>query len=237
MHGGRTTPGVVRVGDTVRRPRGHRAPFVSTAVTWLNEHGFAHAPTYLGVDEQDRDVFEYVPGTTTDHPSQRQEAAYRNIASILRRLHTITSGADFLESGSSCLLHGDPGPYNVIMRDGRPVALIDWDSARPGKPVEDVGYAGWTRCVQSVGNVPVHDQAQRLRAFRDAYDPALPGDELLTAVLDQQARIAQIEARVAADRSASTARREHARGAVRWANNDAAFLRTNRDLFLTELCL
>jgi hypothetical protein len=27
--------------------------------------------------------------------------------------------------------HGDPGPWNVLGRDDRPVALIDWDSAGP----------------------------------------------------------------------------------------------------------
>lgn len=146
--GGRTTPGVVRVGDTVRPRRSHRARFVSAAVVWLNEHEFEYAPRYLGVDDQNRDVFEYVPGETTDHPSQRHESAYARMALILRRRHAVTAGADFLDARSTCLLHGDPGPYNVVMRDGCPVALIDWDSARSGDPIEDVGYAAWTWCVQ-----------------------------------------------------------------------------------------
>ncbi|WP_431843236.1 phosphotransferase family protein [Calidifontibacter indicus] len=233
--GGRTTPGVVRVGDTVRRPRGHRAGFVTAALVWLNEHGFQYAPGYLGVDAQGRDVLEYRPGSTTDHPSQRHEGAYADIASILRQLHTLTVGADFLEPESACLIHGDPGPYNTIMGDGRPTTLIDWDSARPGDPIEDVGYAAWTWCVQAVGNVPLQDQARRLRQFRDAYDPLMSGRVFLNALLDQQERLARVESRMTTDTNCSEARRRHATEAVQWATNDASLVREHWDVFMTAM--
>jgi aminoglycoside phosphotransferase (APT) family kinase protein len=41
-------------------------------------------------------------------------------------------------SGGRC--HHDPGPNNTVFRDGRPVALIDFDFAAVGDPLEDVGY-------------------------------------------------------------------------------------------------
>jgi aminoglycoside phosphotransferase (APT) family kinase protein len=39
------------------------------------------------------------------------------------------------------LLHGDPWPGNMIWRDGRLAALIDWEEAHIGDPLEDVAIA------------------------------------------------------------------------------------------------
>lgn len=154
LPGGGTTPGVVRVADTLRRPRGRRSAFPATAVAWLNSHDFRYAPRYLGVDEHGRDTFTYISGVTTDHPTQRAESAYSLIAVILRELHDLTRDSELVGHGA-CLLHGDPGPFNVIFQQGVPVALIDWESAGPGDPITDVGYAAWTWCIQSAGHVPV----------------------------------------------------------------------------------
>ena len=38
------------------------------------------------------------------------------------------------------ILHGDPAPWNMVWRDGVPVALIDWDHANPGDPIDDAAY-------------------------------------------------------------------------------------------------
>ncbi|HEY5397215.1 MAG TPA: hypothetical protein VIL16_17660 [Trebonia sp.] len=34
-----------------------------------------YAPRYLGVDDRGRDILTYIPGRTTDHPSQRADGA------------------------------------------------------------------------------------------------------------------------------------------------------------------
>jgi len=36
--------------------------------------------------------------------------------------------------------HNDIGPGNIIWRGGEPVALIDWDFAGPGDPLDDASY-------------------------------------------------------------------------------------------------
>jgi aminoglycoside phosphotransferase (APT) family kinase protein len=43
---------------------------------------------------------------------------------MLRLLHDVTSRSD-LAAGAECVVHGDPGPFNAIFRDGMPVAFID----------------------------------------------------------------------------------------------------------------
>ena len=66
LGGGRVTPRVVRVGDTVRRPAKANAPFVRILLSELLERGFAAAPRYLGRDEQGREMFAYVEGDVPD---------------------------------------------------------------------------------------------------------------------------------------------------------------------------
>ena len=39
------------------------------------------------------------------------------------------------------LLHGDPWPGNIVWRDGRLAALIDWEEAHVGDPLEDLAIA------------------------------------------------------------------------------------------------
>ncbi|HKQ84001.1 MAG TPA: phosphotransferase [Steroidobacteraceae bacterium] len=37
-----------------------------------------------------------------------------------------------------CLIHGDVGTHNILVRDGHLVALIDWELAHPADPAEDL---------------------------------------------------------------------------------------------------
>lgn len=228
--GGNTTPGVVKNGDTVHRPRSRRSVFAAKVLRELNERGYQWAPRYLGIDEEGRDVLSFVEGATTDHPSQRDERSYATVGRLLRELHDLTRGSALAEGGI-CVVHGDPGPFNTVMSDGMPVALIDWDSAHPGDPLEDVGYAGWTWCIQSLGNVPVHDQARRLREFAAGYDPCLSAETVLDAIERQQFHIVECESANADDETLTDARRAHARSAVEWATDDHRVLEDNRALF------
>jgi hypothetical protein len=43
---------------------------------YLESVGYLHAPRHLGIDDQGRDVLSYIPGRTTDHPTQRADGAY-----------------------------------------------------------------------------------------------------------------------------------------------------------------
>jgi Ser/Thr protein kinase RdoA (MazF antagonist) len=145
LAGGAMTDGVVRVGDTVRRPaRGDR--LMRDVLAHLERVGFDAAPRWLGVDDQGRDVLTWIEGDTfTDrsqmHPyigdppvritfgDDQVAAAMR----LLRRYH------DTFEGEVVC--HGDFGPWNIVWRDGVPFAVIDFDDVYPGAAADDVGYA------------------------------------------------------------------------------------------------
>ncbi|MCW2932157.1 MAG: hypothetical protein JWM19_3119 [Actinomycetia bacterium] len=60
LDGDGVTPGIVRVGDTVRRPV---RPFTATVQAYLahlQQAGFAGAPVPLGLDEQGREILPFV---------------------------------------------------------------------------------------------------------------------------------------------------------------------------------
>ena len=233
LTGGRNTAEVVRIRDTVRRSRGAGASFAAQVLAVLESVGYPYSPRHLGIDDHDRDVLSYIPGRTTDHPSQRRRDAYAVGGRMLRELHDATSG-HVLAADQECVIHGDPGPFNTIFRDGRPVAFIDWDSCRPGKRPEDLAYMAWTWCIQSAGHVPVGQQAVRLRRLRDGYGCA-ETDSLLDMMTVRQSQIVEREAANARNSVLHPVRRRHAEEAIVWATNDRDLLRRCRPIFLKEL--
>lgn len=62
LGGGRVNEGVVRVGDTVRRPVGPHSPFVHELLRHLEQVGFEDAPRFLGVDAVGREIISFLPG-------------------------------------------------------------------------------------------------------------------------------------------------------------------------------
>src|SRR5581483_9016703 len=68
LAGGDVTEGVVRVGDTVRRPVGPHSPLVHALLTHLESAGFAGAPRFLGIDGSGREVLSYIDGEVAGRP-------------------------------------------------------------------------------------------------------------------------------------------------------------------------
>jgi hypothetical protein len=62
LGGGNVAAGIVRVGDTVRKPAGYWTPAVEALLSHLWRRGFTGAPRPLGRDVEGRQVLEYVPG-------------------------------------------------------------------------------------------------------------------------------------------------------------------------------
>ncbi|RLK54158.1 aminoglycoside phosphotransferase family protein [Actinokineospora cianjurensis] len=228
--GGNSTAEVVRVGDTVRRSR---STFAAEVLRYLESAGYPYAPRHLGVDEKGRDVLSYIPGETTDHPSQRAEGAYARAGAMLRGLHDVTAGHP-LAGDRACVVHGDAGPFNTIFQRGVPVAFIDWTGCRPGEPLADLAYLAWTWCVQSTGNVPVTSQAAHLRQLRDGYGK-VDAEPLVDAMVQQQTRIITLETTNLDDTRLSPTRRAHASRAIEWAESSLALVQAQRSIFLTTL--
>jgi Phosphotransferase enzyme family len=145
---------VVRVGDTVRRPRRPTSPATHALLRHLADVGFDGAPRFLGVDDLGREVLSYVPGTAITPPYPPwalTDEALVSVAHLLHAYHEAVSTFDPTPHAwplsppapfaGELISHNDVNLDNVVFREGRAVALIDFDLASPGSRVWDVACA------------------------------------------------------------------------------------------------
>lgn len=144
--GGAITDGVVRIGDTVRRPRQDSAQLMRDVLLHLERAGFDRAPRWLGFDERGREVLTWIEGETLTDRSQMHpyigdspvrvtfsDDQLAEAMRLLRRYHDTFAG--------DVICHGDFGPWNIVWRDGLPFAMIDFDNVYRGDAADDVAYA------------------------------------------------------------------------------------------------
>jgi hypothetical protein len=174
--------GVVRVGDTVRRPAGPWTPAVHALLTHLHHVGFHGAPRPLGTDERGREVLTFVPGTVAwpghfhllDGDSQLRRAAR-----LIREFHDAVAGFRappgarwqvlMPAGGEEIIAHHDLAPWNLVIGE-RQWAFIDWDTAAPGTRLWDLAYAMHGFAPLSADPaVQREDAGRRLRLMADAY--------------------------------------------------------------------
>jgi Ser/Thr protein kinase RdoA (MazF antagonist) len=75
------------LGLTVRKPATRATYGVHALLTHLTNVGFVGAPRSFGVDEQERHVLEYVPGTTADEDGPFDHADLTRLGELVRDLH------------------------------------------------------------------------------------------------------------------------------------------------------
>lgn len=184
LRGGRVTAGVVRVGDTVRRPLGAHSPFVHAVLRHLEARGLDGVPRFLGVDEKGREILSFLPGEVPGDLGSFSEVQLAAAARLLCSLHDAAADCD-LKGDHETICHGDPGPCNSVFVNGLPVAMIDFDAMRPGSRREDVGYAAWLWLSIGDERFAPELQAARLLTFAHAYGAIDPAD-VVPAILAVQ---------------------------------------------------
>lgn len=189
LMGGNVSAGVVRVGDTVRRPAGPWTPAVHALLAHLHEAGFTAAPRPLGIDEQGREVLTFAPGEVVwPHRFALVEPAERliRVARVIREYHdavaTFSPPADARWQTlmpapgpdlGEIIAHHDLAPWNLVVDEaGDRWTFIDWDCAAPGTRLWDLAYA--FRAFVPLSAAPWlrrsdREAAARLRLMADAY--------------------------------------------------------------------
>jgi tRNA A-37 threonylcarbamoyl transferase component Bud32 len=159
---------VVRVGDTVRRSWGSWTPEVHAVLRHLEAVGCQLAPRVLGIDERGREILSYLPGRTIDD----------DLLDLLELDETLVRAGAFVAELHAALprdvdgtlsLHGDLGPWNVLVEGDRWFA-IDWDSTHRGSAAWEIAY-----CLHAFCNLWAHraleppEAVRRMRAFAAGY--------------------------------------------------------------------
>jgi hypothetical protein len=199
---GDVTVGVVRIGDTVRRPHQPSSDAVAAYLAHLEAAGFEGAPRYLGRDRQGRDVLSFLHGDVAGDPVEPWAAAdglLPGIGRLVRALHDASAGwtpavalapppgrpAPLFPEGEPRLVsHRDVTPQNLVVRGGQVFGLIDFD------------LVGWTTRSVDLANTAMHcvplchpddrgpayvgiDAGARLRLLLDGYGRDLVSPDLL----------------------------------------------------------
>lgn len=152
LAGGDVTAGVVRVGDTVRRPLGDHSPLVHTVLMHLEAIGFEGAARVLGIDDSGREVLSFVEGEVAGRPWPEwvaDEGRACSVARLARALDDamaplgIPDGIGPVDRDGpgpvpTFIGHRDFTPENTVFHDGRAFAFIDFDIAGPASRVQEV---------------------------------------------------------------------------------------------------
>jgi len=196
--GGDVTEGLVRVGDTVRRPPGERAELVRDVLLYLEKVGFDGAPRFLGIDSAGRQALTYVEGEVAGRPRPSWIADEERMVSVARLLRAYDDavegfgipenlpapieppGLPELDDPPALVGHQDVTPENVVFRDGRAYALIDFDLARPvSRAREFVNLMLWWAPLGAEEDLDPEfrglDRPRRCRLLADSYGLA-PAD-------------------------------------------------------------
>ena len=223
---GGNTGHVVRVGDTVRRQAGHWTPAVHALLDHLAAAGFDAAPRALGTDALGREVASYVEGVAGTlgpdrlAPQFRTVEACRAIGAWLRAFHDTQAGFEpdpaqpwHVVPGrplgpGEVIAHHDVGTYNTVLRPDGSFAVIDFDFASPGWPVEDLAYVLWSwtplwhdqsAVRREMGVVTMAGRLHKFAAVLDGYaaDAGLRAqvpDAVLRCMLDHSRTVEELAA-------------------------------------------
>jgi hypothetical protein len=194
--GGDVTEGVVRVGDTVRRPAGPHTPLVHALLRHLEAAGFHGAPRVLGIDAAGREVLTYVSGEVAGRPRPVWIADQHRLASVGRLVRAyddaafgftppkgipaaagLTPPPDMPPApaySAELIGHMDFTPDNIVFRHGEAAALIDFDLVKPVSRVDEIHNAMvyWAPLGDPADADPLLrevDVPRRCRILADAY--------------------------------------------------------------------
>lgn len=188
----------------MHRPTGPWTPTIHAYLRHLRAAGFTAGPEVLGLDDSGREVLRYIPGETwgdaidPDEPktalvtirpwpeATRSERTVAEIGNMLAALHQAARGFrpsapvwreyEFPMRADEIVCNADTGPWNAVYRNGVPVALIDWDNAKPARPIDDLAAAAWhfvplgpDHFLRASGFAEPFHTGRRLRVLCDAY--------------------------------------------------------------------
>ena len=215
LHGGWQTD-VRESGGVVYRSPKPQSATVLALLRHLTDVGFAAAPVPVGdgFAPDGREALGFIAGESPQPAAWSDDAVWR-VGRMLAELHDAAASfappADpvwrpwfgrALAGDRPVIGHGDLGPWNILARDGEPIAFIDWDNAGPVDARWELAQVAWLNAqlhdddvaeMNGLGDVAA--RAQQLALLVDGY--GLPaGDRVgfVDAMVEIAVRSAREEA-------------------------------------------
>lgn len=259
---GTEAPDAARVRDVLLKSAGSWSPSVISLLQHLEKMGYSGSPRIVGdgYAADGRMAVTYVPGESP-HPGAWNDDAVAGVGSLLRELHDVTT--NFTASpaarwkptwlretrlgGDLVIGHGDAAPWNIVGRDGRAEALVDWESAGPIDRVTELAYAVWLNAqlhdddvAERVGLPDAHSRAAQAHAILDGYGyPSRDRAEFIDRMIELAVHAARAEAVMAHVTPESTEAVDE-KGfpvlwAITWRARSASWMIRNRTLLRNPL--
>lgn len=238
----------------VYREAGPWSSTVLALLRHLEQEGFAGSPRVVGSGfaGDGREMVSFVRGASPQ-PHAWSEDAVAGVGTLLRGLHAAT--ATFIPPAEACwrawfgrqlpgsrpvIGHCDTGPWNIIAREGRPAALIDFEFAGPVDAVQELAQAAWLNAqlhdddvAEQHGLPDLAARARQLRLILDGYGlPAAQRGDFIDKMITFAVHSARAEA-VDYGVTPQTATGITATGypfawAITWRVRSASWMLTNR---------
>jgi len=199
---------VVKIGENVHKTtKGH--PMVREYLLYLEKEGVTGVPRFLGLDEQGRDIFTYLPGKTmgpdypADHPCLHSDEAICDMARFMRKLHDAAVGflpravqggwanPYFPDGPYETICHGDAAIWNFVFVDNRVAGLFDFEQAYPGTRYWDLAstlsMAAFPFYFDYDASKHAEKAKRQINLFFDAYGMPCPPD-IIDIVIDRVQR-------------------------------------------------
>ena len=246
-----------RSGEVVLRKSGPWTPAVVELLRHLEGVGFAGAPRVVGdgFAADGRLAVRFVPGDSP-HPGPWNDDQLVGVGALLRNLHQATSSytptRDAVWQGTwlhqigkdndVVVGHGDAAPWNIVGRDGRPEALVDWEFAGPINRLTELAYAVWLNAqlhdddVAELHSLPdARSRARQAHAIMDGYElPSNQRGDLVDQMIEVGVHAARAEAMMANVRPDSTdavdAHGYPVLWAITWRARSASWMMRHRTL-------
>lgn len=151
LAGGNMTAGVVRSGDTVRRPVSPQSATVHRLLAHVRAQGVEWVPRVHGIDDEGREVLDFIEGEVLHgNPEWMWEPEVLDgVVRSLRQFHDATAtferGPEDVwfwpgKEPAEVICHVDFAPYNHVFRDRRLVGVIDFDLCYPAPRLWDLAW-------------------------------------------------------------------------------------------------